>query len=155
MADLKAASEFLDQYAAAINAVVESVSGAVVRVQRHAEEGGGRHRWRMGRARTNHGSGVVIDAEKGYVLTSYHVASATIKKVGPDLAEHGVVRRPRLGIGGERERLYEGLAEHHKLDQAYGILIAEVAEGSAAAKGGIQPGDIIVTVDGQPVTGID
>ena len=62
MADLKAAAEFLDQYAAAINAVVESVSGAVVRVQRHAEEGGGRHRWRMGRARTNHGSGVVIDA---------------------------------------------------------------------------------------------
>src|SRR5258708_15230643 len=291
MADLKAASDFLDQYAAAISAVVESVSGAIVRVQRHAEEGGGRHRWRMGRARTNHGSGVVIDAEKGYILTSYHVvsgtqdvdihlsngkqvrakrigkdpdndlalvkvdpaglslsalklgdsgsakpgtivialgnpdgdrvvatsgiisalnqslrgpngtlmdgllqtdalfnpgmsggplvnskgeviglntasmteaqginlavASATIKKVVSDQAEHGVVRRPRLGIGGERERLYEGLAEHHKLDQAYGILIAEVAEGSAAAKGGIQPGDIIVTVDGQAVTGID
>src|SRR5258707_8484678 len=287
MADLKAAQDFLEQYASAVSAIVESVSVSIVRVQRHDDEG--HNRWRVGRARTSWGSGVVIDVEKGHDLTSYHVvsgtqdvdiqlsngkkisakrigkdpendlalikvnpaglalkalsfgdsstlkpgsvvialgnpdgdrvvatsgiisalnqslrgpngtlmdgllqtdalfnpgmsggplvnskgeviglntasmteaqginlavASATIKKVVPDLAEHGVVRRPRLGIGGERERLYEGLAEHHKLDQAYGILIAEVAEGSAAAKGGIQPGDIIVTVDGQPVTG--
>jgi S1-C subfamily serine protease len=83
------------------------------------------------------------------------VASATIQKVVPDLAEHGVVQRPRLGIGGERTRLYEGLAEHHKLDQLYGVAVGDVVENSAAAKSGIQVGDIIVSMDGQTVTGID
>ncbi len=288
MADLKAATEFLDQYSAAINAVVEAVSSAVVRVERTGQ-GNGHRRWRQGRARTNHGSGVVIDAAKGHILTSYHVvsgtqdveiqlgngrqirakrigkdpendlalikvegesltalklgdsnalkpgvvvvalgnpdgnrviatsgivsavgqslrgpngtlmdgliqtdavfnpgmsggplvngrgeviglntasiveaqginlavASDTLRKVVADLAEHGVVRRPRLGIGGERERLYEGLAEHHKLDQNHGVAVVEVMEGSAAGKAGIRPGDILVSIDGQAVTGMD
>src|SRR5215813_856273 len=75
MADLKAAQDFLDQYASAVSAIVETVTASVVRVQRHNDEG--HHRWRMGRARTNWGSGVIIDAEQGYILTSYHVVSGT------------------------------------------------------------------------------
>jgi hypothetical protein len=38
MADMKASGEFLDQYATAINTVIEAVSGAVVRVQRQQGE---------------------------------------------------------------------------------------------------------------------
>src|SRR5690242_10547610 len=72
--DLKAAQAFLDQYAAAVNTIIESVEPSIVRVER---QGGDMMRWTMGRARVNHGSGVVIDAEKGYVLTSYHVVSGT------------------------------------------------------------------------------
>jgi len=289
MADLKAAQDFLDQYASAVSAIVDAVSASIVRVQRHDDEG--RSRWRMGRSRTSWGSGVVIDVEKGHILTSYHVvsgtqdvdihlsngkkisakrigkdpendlalikvnpaglgltalkfgdssvlkpgsvvialgnpdgdrvvatsgivsslnqslrgpqgnlmdgliqtdamfnpgmsggplvnsrgeivglntasmreaqginlavASTTIQKVVPDLAEHGVVQRPRLGIAGEHRELYEGLAEHLKLEQTHGVYIHQVVENSAAAQAGIQSGDILVVVDGQAVTGMD
>ncbi|HLY25516.1 MAG TPA: trypsin-like peptidase domain-containing protein, partial [Aggregatilineales bacterium] len=76
MADLKAAQAFLDQYAAAISTIVEATNASVVRVERRGEEGH-RHRWRMGRARTNWGSGVIIDADRGLIVTSYHVVSGT------------------------------------------------------------------------------
>ena len=285
--DMDAARAFLDQYASAVNTIVESVAASVVRVERRE----GETRWRMGRARVNHGSGVVVDAAKGHVLTSYHVvsgtqeadvqlangqsipgkrigkdpdndlalvqidpanlslsaaslgdsgalrvgsvvialgnpdgnrvvatagivsalgqslrgpagqvmdglvqtdalfnpgmsggplvnsqgqviglntaslteaqgvnlavSSATIQKVLPDLAEHGAVRRPRLGISGERERLYEGLAAHHNLSQEYGVYVHETGENSPAAQAGIQSGDILIALDGEPVTGLD
>ncbi len=279
MSDLKTAQDFLEQYASAVSTLVEAVSGSVVRVQRQDGEGGGRHRWRMGRARTNWGSGVVIDAEKGHIVTSYHVvsgtqdvevqledpesdlalvkidpaglglkalkladsgalkpgsvvialgnpdgdrvvatsgivsalnqsvrgldgnlmngliqtdalfnpgmsggppvnsqgdlvglntasireaqginlavASATIQKIVPELVANGIVRRPRLGIAAERQELYQGLAEHLKLDQTEGVFVHQVMDNSSAAAAGIQADDIIVSVDGQAVTGMD
>src|SRR5437868_931714 len=104
MADLKAATEFLDQYSAAINAVVEAVAGAVVRVERTGQGNGhnGHRRWRQGRARTNHGSGVVIDAEKGHILTSYHVVSGT-QDVEIQLGNGRQIRAKRIGKDPEND----------------------------------------------------
>jgi S1-C subfamily serine protease len=53
------------------------VSPAVVRV----EVAGREARWGRGRARVGHGSGVVVDAAAGYVLTNFHVIR------GAELAE--------------------------------------------------------------------
>ncbi len=59
MSDLKAAQQVLDAYSAAVSAIVDAVRPAVVRVQ--AAGRGGPH-WSPGRARTNYGSGVIVDA---------------------------------------------------------------------------------------------
>jgi two-component system NtrC family sensor kinase len=41
------------------------------------------------------------------------------------------------------------------LERAAGVVAAEIADGSAAARSGIRPGDILLAVDGQPVEGRD
>jgi S1-C subfamily serine protease len=41
------------------------------------------------------------------------------------------------------------------LIQPSGVLITTIEPGSPAARAGLQPGDIIVAFDGQPVHGID
>lgn len=283
----ESAVSFLEQYSAAVQAVVNAVRGAVVRIERRGEGRG----WRMGRARVNYGSGVVIDAARGHIITSYHVVSGTqevrvhladgrkndarrigkdpesdlalvkidpaglelqslplgdssavtpgslvialgnpdgdqpvattgivsavrrslrgpsgtlmhdliqtsaifnpgmsggplidvrgeviglntasmveaqgvnlavssaiIQKTLPDLISFGVVQRPKLGIGGERERIYEGLVTHHNLEQRHGVLVREVTENGAAARAGIQVDDIIITVDDTPIRSMD
>src|SRR5690349_12533670 len=100
MADLKAAQDFLEQYASAVSAIVEAVTASVVRVQRHNDEG--RNRWRTGRARTNWGSGVIIDADQGYVLTSYHVVSGT-QDVDIHLSNGKQVSAKRIGKDPEND----------------------------------------------------
>lgn len=83
------------------------------------------------------------------------VPAATVEKVVPDLIAHGQVQRPRLGIMGERGRLYEGLVSHHNLTQEFGVVVHEVVSDSPAARAGVQAGDILIELDGEPVTGMD
>jgi S1-C subfamily serine protease len=83
------------------------------------------------------------------------VPSATLEKIVPDLIKHGQVQRPRLGIVGERTRLYEGLVAHHGLEQEYGVAIQEVVADSPAARAGVQAGDIVIALDGERITGMD
>ena len=83
------------------------------------------------------------------------ISSATARKLTQDLAAFGQVRRPVLGIAGERERLYHGLVRHHRLDQSHGVYVHDVREGSPAARAGIAPGDILIGADGTVVEGLD
>ena len=284
---LQEAAAFLESYSNAVAAVAGAVSPAVVRVEA-AREHRRRGHWGPGRARVGHGSGVVIDAGQGIVLTNFHVTRnsdtvgvtfgdgrevegdvigadavsdlAVVKvptaglqaaalgdsdalKVGqtvialgnPDgdrvvatagilsaigmslrgpgghvmsgllqtdalfnpgmsggalvnargevigintasfmeaqginlaigintakkIAEQliaGGVQRPRLGITGERTRVYDGLIKHHQLSVTHGILVHGVEEKSGAAAGGIQKGDIVVGLDDHAIQGID
>jgi len=284
---LQEATAFLESYSNAVAAVAGAVSPAIVRVEaaRHRRD---RHHWGHGRARVGHGSGVVVDADKGHILTNFHVtrdsgqvnitlgsgrevagdvlgadavsdlavvrapaggltaaalgdsdtlkigqavialgnpdgdrvvATAgivsaigielrgpsgrvmggliqtdalfnpgmsggalvnargevigvntasfmeaqginlaigvnTAKKLAAQLIAGGV-KRPRLGVAGERTRVYEGLVKHHKLQVTHGIAVRGVEEGSGAAAAGVQAGDILVGLDSQPVQGVD
>jgi serine protease Do len=59
-------------------------------------------------------------------------------------------RKPVPGwLGVRPQRLDEDLAERLKLPDARGALVAEVIEGSPAAKAGIHPGDVIVEWNGR------
>jgi len=77
-----------------------------------------------------------------------------------DLASHladklikdGKISRVRVGI--RMEPMTPKLARSMKLDpKTHGVAVAEVVEGSPAAKAGVQKGDVIVGFDGHPVTG--
>ena len=291
---LQEATAFLESYSNAVAAVAGAVSPAVVRVEAaHRERGRrwgppGPPPWAPGRARVGHGSGVVIDADKGHVLTNFHVTRSSDKvsvtfgdgkevegdvlgadavsdlavvkvpsggltaaalgdsdalrvgqavialgnpdgdrvvatagiisaidvelrgpsgrvmggliqtdalfnpgmsggalvnargqvigintaslleaqginlAIGINTARHiagqligGGVKRPRLGIAGERSRIYEGLIKHHKLSVTHGILVHGVEDKSGAAAAGVQKGDILVGLDDHAVQGVD
>ncbi len=83
------------------------------------------------------------------------ISSATAQKLAQDLVTYGKVHRPRLGIAGERQRLYEGLVRHHNLEQSHGVYLHEVMDGSPAARAGITGGDILIGADDQVVEGLD
>lgn len=66
------------------------------------------------------------------------------------LIEYGEVRRGRLGV--IIQTLTPDLAEAFGLDQEKGVVITEVEPGSTAEEVGIEPGDIVLSVNDKQVT---
>src|SRR6266699_3416777 len=85
----------------------------------------------------------------------FAVAVNTVKLVVGQLIAYGHVRRARIGVGGQNVSLPRLAVRAHRLIQPSGVLITTIESGSPAARAGLQPGDIIVAFDGQPVHGID
>ncbi|GIX31582.1 MAG: hypothetical protein KatS3mg124_2054 [Porticoccaceae bacterium] len=66
---------------------------------------------------------------------------------------HGEVRRGRLGVG--LQDLSAELREPLGLPETLrGVLVTEVEPGSAAARAGLAPGDLILAVDGRPTPSV-
>jgi S1-C subfamily serine protease len=65
------------------------------------------------------------------------------------------VRRARLGIAGDQVALPQRLKARTGLTQESGVRVVEVQPGSPAQSGGLEPGDVIVALDTDVVTGID
>jgi S1-C subfamily serine protease len=70
-------------------------------------------------------------------------------RVARSLEERGSVRRGYLGILSQPVRLPDG--QRVGLTQRGGLLVVGVEEGSPAGHGGLIIGDILATLDGQPV----
>ena len=70
-------------------------------------------------------------------------------RVAGTLEERGSVRRGYLGILSQPVRLPDG--QRLGLTQRGGLLVVGVEDGSPAGRGGIIIGDILATLDGQPV----
>ena len=71
------------------------------------------------------------------------------RRILPQLRERGRVVRGYLGVA--INNLNPGEAEAFGLDSGDGALVESVAEGHAAEKAGVRHGDVIVSVDGEPV----
>ena len=69
--------------------------------------------------------------------------------VTDQLIEYGKVKRGRLGV--VVQTLTQDLADAFGLDQEKGVVITEVEPGSSAEKSGIEPGDIILSVNGKAI----
>jgi S1-C subfamily serine protease len=69
------------------------------------------------------------------------------------LSERGSVKRGYLGILSQPVRLPDG--ERLGLSQGGGLLVVGVEEGSPAGRGGLIVGDILATLDGQPIEDTD
>jgi serine protease DegS len=71
------------------------------------------------------------------------------KGVMKQIIEHGHVVRGWLGI--EAQDLTTELAQALNLDSTSGVLISGVLRGGPADTAGIQPGDVVLTINAQPV----
>jgi Do/DeqQ family serine protease len=85
----------------------------------------------------------------GNVGIGFAIPSTMARYVMDQLARFGEVRRGTFGI--YAQDLTGDLAGAFGLEQGRGALVAEVAADSAAAKAGLQAGDVITSIDGYPV----
>ncbi|WP_276606060.1 trypsin-like peptidase domain-containing protein [Neptunomonas sp. XY-337] len=81
----------------------------------------------------------------------FAIPSSLAKKVMTDLIEHGRVIRGWLGI--EIQELTPRLAESFGLEDVNGLIIAGIYKDGPSHQAGLQPGDIMLTIDGKPVEG--
>jgi S1-C subfamily serine protease len=84
----------------------------------------------------------------------FAIAVETAAWVLSQLLAHGRVRRAWLGIGAARRPLDRRLAYAHGLGGS-AVEVQSVERGSPAARAGLEDGDLIVSLDGVPITDID
>ena len=81
----------------------------------------------------------------------FAIQSDYIRRVLPDLLKEGAVTRGYIGI--QIGELTPDLSENLKLDpKTRGIIVASVQQGGSASKAGIKPYDVILEVDGVPIS---
>jgi len=105
------------------------------------------------------GRGQVIGVNTAVILPAQGICFAvginTAKLVAAQLMKEGRVRRARIGVAGQNVPLRRLAIRQHALEVPGGILVISVEAGSPAARAGVQRGDVIVSLNGQPVAGID
>src|SRR5205814_5811371 len=89
----------------------------------------------------------VIAAAQGLCFA---VASNTASYVVSQIIRHGRVRRAVIGIAGQTVPLARPMALALGLTQARGVAVTAVEPGSAAARGGLAAGMIVVALAGEP-----
>ena len=85
----------------------------------------------------------------GYQGLSFAIPIDVAVKVKDQLVQHGKVTRGRIGV--TIQEVNQSLAESFGLKKPMGALVSSVDKDGPAAKAGIEPGDIIVKVDGKEV----
>ncbi len=94
----------------------------------------------------------ILSRSGGNMGIGFAIPSNMVRSIMEQLIESGTVNRGQLGVSvlsltpDYRKSL--GLA-----DDLQGALVSQVTEGSAAARAGIQAGDVITSISGQPVKG--
>jgi serine protease Do len=86
----------------------------------------------------------------GFQGLSFAIPINEAIKVKDDLVKTGHVSRGRLGVA--VQGLNQTLADSFGLKQPNGALISSVDKDGPAAKAGLQPGDVITAVNGNPVS---
>ena len=79
----------------------------------------------------------------------------TAKFVAGRLLQEGRVRRSQIGVEAQTTPLHRRLVRFYDLAQDSGVVVISVEEGSPAQRARLREGDVIVTLDGKPVAGVD
>jgi serine protease Do len=85
----------------------------------------------------------------GSVGIGFAISSNLASRVTSQLVEFGQTRRGWLGVF--IQEVTPDIAESLGLDDASGALVSTVNDSSPAAKGGVQPGDVILKFDGKKI----
>ena len=85
----------------------------------------------------------------------FAVAANTASFVLGELVRHGRVRRAFIGIAAQQTALPRRLQRAAGLAQDGAVMVGTVEPDSAAARAGLKSGDILIGLDGQPITGAD
>lgn len=85
----------------------------------------------------------------GYQGVSFSIPIELASKIKDQIVATGKVRHAQLGVA--VQEVNQAFAESFALDKPEGALVASVSPGGPADKAGLQPGDVIRQVDGQPI----
>lgn len=92
----------------------------------------------------------IFSQSGGYQGIGFAVPSALVRRVVDDLTKYGRVRRGSIGTLSVAP-LTTQLAEELGAPNTNGIVIARLYQDTPAARAGIQPGDIILSVNGRAI----
>ncbi|MDD9719012.1 Do family serine endopeptidase [Dinoroseobacter sp. PD6] len=85
----------------------------------------------------------------GNVGIGFAVPSAVAERIVDDLQDDGRVERGWLGV--QVQPVDEALARAFKFEDPQGVLLADVTKGSPAFEAGLEPGDVLLEIDGAAV----
>jgi serine protease Do len=91
----------------------------------------------------------IFSTSGGYQGIGFAIPTNMAKAVMKSLIKEGKVVRGWLGVS--IQPVSEDIAEHFKLKEQKGALVAEVVEDSPAEKAGLQRGDVILKYEGKDV----
>ncbi len=85
----------------------------------------------------------------GNIGIGFAIPSNMARDLSQQLITHGEVKRGILGIRGTE--MNADLAKSFKIDAQRGAFVSEVLADSSAAKAGIKPGDVLISIDGKRI----
>jgi S1-C subfamily serine protease len=86
---------------------------------------------------------------------SFAIASNTVRFVVSRLLRDGRIRRSYIGVAGSKASVPRQLARHLSLAVTSGVRVESVEPHTPAAAAGLRPRDLIISLDGRAVAGID
>ncbi len=103
--------------------------------------------------------GEVIGVNTAMILPAqgicFAIAVDLAKFVATSLIRDGHIVRGWIGVAGQNAHLRRPLVRRHGLERESGVLVLSVERGSPAERTGLREGDIVVSLAGQPVAGVD
>ncbi|HEY8551361.1 MAG TPA: trypsin-like peptidase domain-containing protein [Vicinamibacterales bacterium] len=103
--------------------------------------------------------GEVVGVNTAIILPAqgicFAIGSRTAQWVASRLLRDGRIERGYLGIGVRTSAIPRELARAHALAVVSGVQVLSVEPGSPAADAALQPGDLLIAFDGQPLRGVD
>jgi serine protease Do len=85
----------------------------------------------------------------GYQGVSFAIPIDVAARIKNQIVATGKAEHARLGVA--VQEINQAFADSFKLDKPEGALVSSVEKGSPADKAGLQPGDVIRQVNGQPI----
>ena len=103
--------------------------------------------------------GEVIGVNTAMILPAqgicFAIAIDLAKFVAMSLIRDARITRGWIGVGGQNARLRRHLVRRHELPQETGVLVLSVEKHSLAERTGLREGDVIVSLGGTSVAGVD
>jgi len=91
----------------------------------------------------------ILSSGGGYIGLSFSIPIETAKGAVKQLRETGTVSRGLLGV--QVGAVNREMAEAFGLERPVGALVNDVTDGSAAERAGIEPGDVILAFNDEPI----
>jgi S1-C subfamily serine protease len=79
----------------------------------------------------------------------------TAKFVASRLLQQGRILRAYIGVEAQTTPLHRRIVRFYDLPKDTGVVVVGVQDGSPAQRAGLQEGDVIVALSGQPIAGVD
>jgi S1-C subfamily serine protease len=104
-------------------------------------------------------AGEVIGVNTATILPAqglcFAISINTAQFIASKLIRYGIVRRSYIGVQAQTAPINRNIARHHNLVINTGALVLAVEPNSPAEKAGLREGDVIVSLGGEKVEGVD